>query len=147
MRRSRYNNYIRLTDSRVLGYNAFRRRFVVLDEDVYAALSEDSTLSRLSEERIAELRKGGFIIEDDLDELDVLDNEIEKNNFSESYYELHVNPTLDCNFRCWYCYEQHQAGSELGGEVLGRLRRHLDRKLTSPVEDFMLSFFGGEPLL
>lgn len=44
-------------------------------------------------------------------------------------------------------YEQHQAGSELGGEVLGRLRRHLDRKLTSPVEDFMLSFFGGEPLL
>ena len=113
MRRSRYNNYIRLTDSRVLGYNAFRRRFVVLDEDVYAALSEDSTLSRLSEERIAELRKGGFIIEDDLDELDVLDNEIEKNNFSESYYELHVNPTLDCNFRCWYCYEQHQTGSEL----------------------------------
>ena len=87
MRRSRYNNYIRLTDSRVLGYNAFRRRFVVLDEDVYAALSEDSTLSRLSEERIAELRKGGFIIEDDLDELDVLDNEIEKNNFSESYYD------------------------------------------------------------
>lgn len=147
MRRSRYNNYIRLTDSRVLGYNAFIRRFVVLDEDVYAALSEYSTLSRLAEERIAELRKGGFIIEDDLDELDVLDNEIEKNNFSESYYELHVNPTLDCNFRCWYCYEQHQAGSELGGEVLGRLRRHLDRKLTSPVEDFMLSFFGGEPLL
>lgn len=146
MKFSRYNSYILLPNQHILGYNAFMRRFVILAPQVYSTLTGKGLVD-FAPGKVDELRKAGFVIDDDFDELAVLDKEIEQNDFNEEFYELHVNPTLDCNFRCWYCYEQHKAGSEMNSTVLERLRRHLDHVLKAPVKSFMLSFFGGEPLL
>lgn len=82
-----------------------------------------------------------------LNELAVLDQEIQDVDFDNTSYELCVNPTLDCNFKCWYCYENHQKDSELSINVLSRIEKHLNNSLISPIKTFILSFFGGEPLL
>ena len=50
-----------------------------------------------------------FIIDDDVNELEILrirNREAVRNQS----YQLIINPTLECNFRCWYCYENHKKG-------------------------------------
>ena len=63
-------------------------------------------------------------------------------------FSLIVLPTLNCNLRCWYCYEKHNARSAMRGEILDRIKRLIKNKVTSEgLEKLSISFFGGEPLL
>lgn len=52
----------------------------------------------------------GFIVEIDKDEIDVLRYKNRMEVFSNRKYKLVINPTLECNFACWYCYEKHPQG-------------------------------------
>ena len=45
----------------------------------------------------------GFIVKADFDELDFIYYQNRKDVFLNKYYRLTINPTLDCNYRCWYC--------------------------------------------
>lgn len=63
-------------------------------------------------------------------------------------FHLTINPTMNCNFKCWYCYETHIKDSKLKVDVIERINRFVDNTSLDPnLEDFYLSFFGGEPLL
>lgn len=63
-------------------------------------------------------------------------------------YHLIVNPTMDCNLGCWYCYESHQKGSRISPEVVASICEHIRYKyLEDKIENLRLGFFGGEPLL
>ncbi len=58
---------------------------------------------------IAFLNKG-IIIDDSVDEYEKL-KEMEYNaDFKRNSYHLIINPTLDCNFNCWYCFENKHRG-------------------------------------
>lgn len=118
MKLSQFNNHIPLSNNKTLGYNSFQRRFIVLPEKVASIIKDyDSTINseeiidRLSAETFQLLKESGSIINSYVDELSILDKELETINCCESNAELHINPTLDCNFLCWYCYEEHMAGS------------------------------------
>lgn len=154
MKLSQFNNHIPLSNNKTLGYNSFQRRFIVLPEKVASIIKDyDSTINseeiidRLSAETFQLLKESGFIINSAVDELSILDKELETLNCCESNAELHINPTLDCNFRCWYCYEEHMAGSKMSEEVLEAVKNYLNKTITRPLRHFRLSFFGGEPLL
>ena len=92
---------------------------------------------------IAFLNKG-IIIDDSVDE-----KEMEYNaDFKRDSYHLIINPTLDCNFNCWYCFENKHRGSVMSATILEAIKRHI--KLIcqeQSLKKFTLSFFGGEPLL
>ena len=151
---SQFNNHIPLSNNKTLGYNSFQRRFIVLPEKVASIIKDyDSTINseeiidRLSAETFQLLKESVFIINSAVDELSILDKELETLNCCESNAELHINPTLDCNFRCWYCYEEHMAGSKMSEEVLEAVKNYLNKTITRPLRHFRLSFFEGEPLL
>lgn len=68
--------------------------------------------------------------------------------YQSAHYQLIVNPTMDCNLGCWYCYESHIKDSELSQETAERIIRHLHvRYAQNPFKTLNVSFFGGEPLL
>lgn len=97
----------------------------------------------------AELVKGGGIVsdkEDEFENLKHLSDEVENTLKS---YRLIINPTMDCNFKCWYCYENHIAGSKMSPETLRSVLLMISDIIVSQMklETFDLSFFGGEPLL
>lgn len=96
---------------------------------------------------IAFLNKG-IIIDDSVDEYEKL-KEMEYNaDFKRDSYHLIINPTLDCNFNCWYCFENKHRGSVMSATILEAIKRHI--KLIcqeQSLKKFTLSFFGGEPLL
>lgn len=146
MKQSIFNNYIPLRSGAILGYNAMTRHFAVFSEAPDKLLQlADST--EIEPDDYRRLIKGGFLIENDIDEAEILRDEIHEIDFNNRVAELHINPTLDCNFRCWYCYEEHQKDSQMSIEVLDAVKKYLDKTLVAPVTLFRLSFFGGEPLL
>ncbi len=150
MKLSKFNNFITLPSDKVLAYNAFTRRYLIMPSSIssiVANLRDEGDFGNLSNSTLQCLIDTGFIINNDIDELTILDNDINNLDFDPSSYELTVNPTLDCNFRCWYCYEKHGKDTTLNKDIFNRIKKHLNNTLKPPVETFYLSFFGGEPLL
>ena len=124
MKLSKFNNFIPLPGDKVLAYNAFTRRYLIMPSSIsyiVSNLREGDDFGNLSSSTLQCLTETGFIIKNDADELTVLDKDIINLDCDPSSYELTVNPTLDCNFRCWYCYEQHGKGTKLNNDILNRI--------------------------
>jgi uncharacterized protein len=67
--------------------------------------------------------------------------------FGNEEYRLTINPTLECNFNCWYCYEEHPAG-KMNKETMNAITKHLKLKIEDKsLRHLNLDWFGGEPLL
>lgn len=103
-------------------------------------------MDSLSEEERSEFISNGFIVADDIDETAVVRKAFMDHSRGNGIFRLTVNPTLDCNFRCWYCYERHNAECVMTADTRGRVKRLIDR-LTQEYRAIELAFFGGEPLL
>jgi len=55
---------------------------------------------------------------------------------------------MDCNLRCWYCYEEHLKNSQLSPELTNSILSLISNKISDTrTEVFHLTFFGGEPLM
>ena len=94
------------------------------------------------------LKEKSFIVPDDLDETKKLLERFLQEDEDETYYSLTVNPTLNCNLACWYCYEEHLAGSDMTSETRRAVERLIERVISNgKTREFNLGFFGGEPLL
>lgn len=61
------------------------------------------------------------------------------------YAVVVVCPTWACNFRCWYCYQDH-ADVWMSDETVAAVERFLSRNALR-TRYLWLDFFGGEPLL
>lgn len=70
----------------------------------------------------------------------------EDNNPTEA--KITVLPTLQCNLRCWYCYENHSGKTRMDSNIIERITKHIDKTYAIPsIRKLTLDFFGGEPLL
>ena len=150
MKYSIYNNFIVLTHKYQLLYNSFTNMYVLMkDEKTNAFLSQ--SLQVLEEEYpnlFLKLKKAGCIIDDWVDEVGKLQERIRDVDNQCGHYALTINPTMNCNFKCWYCYENHIAHSRMSPEVLEYTKKHITSIIsTGQLEKFHLGFFGGEPLL
>ena len=134
----------------VLLFNSFSQAFMMLSPTRFAEIYTNGQFAqdRLSNDERNLLTKNGFLVDDTTDEVAMLLSARQQARLSKRNYELIVNPTLDCNLRCWYCYENHHAGSRLSPEMLERIKKHIDLQWQmDKFEELDLSFFGGEPLL
>ncbi len=152
MKESYYNYYIH-QETIVLFYNSFSNAYLVLDKKKINPFFCNNKLN-LSELKndfpniFITLKDNGFIVDMDVDEIVLYENLCLRRRFSKSNYDLTINPTLDCNLKCWYCYESHIPKSKMSNEILESIINHLKYKLSiEPFESLNLKFFGGEPLL
>lgn len=75
---------------------------------------------------------------------------LEVRNNRARIFSLHVEPTIQCQFECGYCFENGiDRGSGMTNEVFQKSVNWLDQYCKShpEVEVLRLIFFGGEPLL
>lgn len=93
------------------------------------------------------LRAEGFIYdENEVEEITNIQNKFKKLQQPDQYL-LMILPTYQCNLRCWYCVQSHQ-DLWLSDEVTARIKNHIRIKLEDPtIKSFVLSWFGGEPLM
>ncbi len=146
MNPSIYNSCIDLGNGYTLVYNATSDGFAICNSA--AITTSGHRIDECDPEVRARLDEIGAFVDDDADEPSALAAYIEKCDNDASVFHLHINPTLNCNFRCWYCYEKHQAGSKMQPDVLEAVCNLIDRVTAVPELKLLnLSFFGGEPLM
>ena len=140
MKPSIYNNRIRLSEKSDIIYNALSNRSIAVKHDFML-----SPMELLSETQQEMFRTNGMIVDDDVDEYALLREKWVAAARSDTF-QLIINPTLQCNFRCWYCYENHEGHTSMDDDTFQRVLRAIDRLIDSHA-NVSIGFFGGEPLL
>lgn len=150
MRLSRWNSYIAIGKLSGLIYNALTDSFIVIkDNSQDFQLACHGNLDKFSPEFSKLMQQAGALVPKDKDEVAEIRNLIESVDSDDSFLQIIINPTLDCNFHCWYCYESHEKGSCMSAETVNGVVEFVKNKIKTQqsLRYLTLSFFGGEPLM
>lgn len=150
MKRSFYNKIFPYGNKYIL-YNAASDGIIVLLPRIYKLLTETTNITTLQDihpDLYTALLTDKFIIDDNIDEPESIISQWEKEDTSPQDYSIIINPTMDCNLHCWYCYEHHFAHSKMSEKIMNIVKKHIKNKIDEGnLRRLSLSFFGGEPLL
>lgn len=138
---SQYNNRISISDKSDIIYNAMTDRFVAIRKtlNLNEALKMSDTLRN-------KLLSCGIFVNKGFCEREEVISKYKGAVLAEQSFTITVNPTLRCNFNCWYCYESHEGTPIMSTVLLNNIKNLVDKVLLR-VQALHLSFFGGEPLL
>ena len=149
MKASKYNLYVDRGNC-VICYNTIADNFLLLSPiDYKKILNNILELEHFSPKVYQSLIDGGFIIEDSKDEITLLKEEYEQEANHSRTYDLTLLPTLDCNLRCWYCYEKHNIGTHYEANVPNSIVLHVKNVFDKypSLERLSITLYGGEPLM
>lgn len=145
MKSSRYNIFIH-KEERLFVYNQLHSSLLEIDKDL-AHLLKSSDINSIEGDLKDELYHNGIICKKSLNESHVLLARNKQMRFSSDFARVTILPTIDCNFRCWYCYENHKDSTmteENSKRVLLFCKQLIEQ---GNFKTFHLDWFGGEPLL
>lgn len=133
-------------------YNAATDRMLVLIPQLYELYRKHENhlhdLKNVHKEFFNALAYSGIIVSEECNETEALVDFWDKQDNSPASFSITINPTLDCNLRCWYCYEKKNKGSRMSDAVLDSVKKLIAVKTGSnELRELSLSFFGGEPLM
>ena len=136
-------NYTVHTDSGYILYNTLFNSLSRLNQKEYDSYCSPECCDLELKEQLLEQ---GFLIPQEIDEID-------------AYYRLAaflhhsifrplkvvIAPTMECNARCFYCYEAGVRHGSMSEETAEKLVEWIAAK--SPQDDIEIMWFGGEPML
>ena len=148
MKASNYN-YIIHKDDRSYWYNGVSKKYFRLSYELgikLETLLNNKCFSTLTPNLINKLKDHGFIIPKETDEIELIRNrfkvEIEKKD-----YFLVILPTLNCNFNCWYCIQDH-IPSMMSESTRNSLVQHIKHMIeVENITSLHIEWFGGEPFM
>jgi hypothetical protein len=151
MKWSLYNFFYELHEDRFVLYNYAVDSVMIITKDVKNIIdlykSKIDNLCAIHPDLYNELKNRSYVVRDDIDERVSIMENIRSELNSSKKFDLTINPTLDCNLRCWYCYETLIPDSKITSNTLDSIKyliENIARK--QKLEELNLSFFGGEPL-
>ncbi len=151
LKQSRYNFFFDGDGGAKLAFNSMTAALAEIEPDkwpIIQKLLDDPNRAPLNEtekELLEQLKYGGFLIDEDFDEIAYLKVMNRMARFSRDSLGLTICPTLNCNFRCFYCYETHPQGV-MSKEVQDKLVDFAKERLEGS-KSFQVTWYGGEPLL
>lgn len=132
-------------------YNSLHDKMLVCSSGIIDLLREHkdiNAIEKIHPSFFKRLCDDGYIVPKDKDEVQEVIKDIIEETDSDGHYSITINPTMNCNLRCWYCYEEHLAYSNMSEEIVDRIKILIKRICNNGVtRSLHLSFFGGEPLL
>ena len=148
MKLSRYNFLKRYGDVTIF-FNAATCALAVVDENFLHVFEDVKNNSydenKYDAELINDMKESGCLIDDNVDELEQLEFYRNVSKYSMTNFALTIAPTLDCNFRCKYCFETHPKGI-MNKETQAALMKFVESRL-DVAKNFSVTWYGGEPLL
>jgi len=152
MKYSQFNSIIPYNNKFAL-YNALEKKVVFLEPELKNILEQEiqngiDNLINIHPDFCNYLSANDFLIKNDKDEIAEIKKIVYTIDENKKRYDLTINPTINCNFKCWYCYETHVKQSKMNSDTINRIHKFiLKQAQNEELEEFNLSFFGGEPLL
>lgn len=148
MKRIKYQLYIKLNEDVCLYFNSFSSKYLLLDKrkhELYQSLSLEE-IEKAHPDLYSMLVENQFIVSDDFDEQAIVEYKKLSAKMDTTMYHVVVNVTLDCNLKCWYCYETKLHDSQLRDNVLEAIKLHIASQYKQVrFKTLKISFFGGEP--
>ena len=150
MKKNFYQHITKVSDNAYLYYNAFSDNYLILNSRLHSIYinNEPEDILSLEPSLYEILRKEEFLIEDNIDEFSITEYKKLQKKYDTNLYNIVINTTLDCNLRCWYCYENKIEGSILEPNIIDYIKNNIQYKYSlTPFKKLKISFFGGEPFL
>lgn len=138
-------------DGRILLFNTFSNALCLINKNEQCFLSgaeyDFEKLSGTDRKVIEQLLSMGFIVNQDVDELNELELQQNLARYGNRVLTLTIGPTLNCNMCCPYCFEavRHQAMTRETAEKLIHFVKEYIK--TKKIEAVRITWYGGEPLL
>ena len=148
MKFSRFNIVARTENGNCLLSNSVTGAVCLISNEKYKTVKSSLNCNEDNEELqllIRDLRKGGFIIDDEIDEASRVKYLANYDAYKGDHLNLIILPTEQCNFRCAYCYESFQKG-EMSEEIRKRIKQLVEKKAPL-LKRLSVGWFGGEPLM
>ncbi|MDR2408090.1 MAG: radical SAM protein [Bacteroidales bacterium] len=141
--------YTQHNDDIVVIYNLLNNFIFALSQEKYLRL-QNPDLCELKESYpvlFSAMEKLSVIVPDDFDEINQVKLMNRKTVFDTRQYRLTINSTLECNFHCWYCYEEHPKG-RMTEDTMQAISNHIKLKIEEKsIQCLHLDWFGGEPFM
>ncbi len=149
MKPSKYN-YILYGEGYGFWYNSLSGQYFRLSEGLSRKIESLMNSIEILDSEVqlmyTKLRESGFIVDDDFDELQFIREQYDKAVNSKNYM-LVILPTLNCNFKCWYCIQDH-IPSLMNVDTLESIKRHIDFMIDKEkIDSLRIEWFGGEPFM
>lgn len=146
-------SYFKELDNKVIGVSFIKQIMFAIDNDKYALIKQYENhieqLQKINAAFYSTLYKLGVITSIENDNA-LYDTALLKRRitvFRESNYRLTINPTLNCNVSCWYCYETHTK-HRMERLIQNNVLKFIEKTVSRPdITSLELDWFGGEPLL
>jgi len=111
---------------------------------VLAAL-KNNQVSFIPEKFKKNLTEDGYLVEDEVDELEKINNLVARRRGWKDEYFLSILLNLDCNFKCFYCFESH-TGKYLSNFTSQKIISMI-YQISKSAKKISVDWYGGEPLL
>ena len=149
MKNSCYNSLIPLSEKTDVIFNALSDAFLFVHTIDKSLWDDPAKMEMKHPALFKKLCEHGLYVEDEVDEFQILNHQNQAIIENEKDYFIIINPTLACNYKCWYCYENHIPHSKMSAETLEKVFKHMTHvvETRSQLQSFPIAFFGGEPLL
>lgn len=141
-------NFLFQEAGRFFLYNSLSNSFSELDKDTYALIRqkmENGDVDIPDKDLQSSLEKLKVLTENEQEAFLRLRYKFLLRRFSTSNLALTINPTLDCNFACPYCFERSHPPKymteQVEDDIIKFVKKHGDAKAVN------VTWFGGEPLL
>lgn len=150
MKQSNYNIFYPYLgdENKYIAYNSFSNALALLDKEKYEKYIDFcNNKNDLDEEFVEDLKKGLFLIEDNIDELELIRQGMLISRYNSDSFGVTIAPTLDCNFRCVYCYEKDSIKQCYMNEETQNNIVELLKSKVKTIRHFSVTWYGGEPLM
>lgn len=148
MKESKYN-FIKNIDGVNVFFNSKTCALAVVDDNFMNVLN-DIKKNKFKEDNydkklIGDMKLSGCIIEDNVDEVRQIEFYRNMSKYDKSSLALTLAPTLACNFRCTYCFENHGnkvMNEKTQDEIISFIKSQIKN-----IKNLSITWYGGEPLI
>lgn len=132
-------------------YNSLSNALLQVDEDTYHRfLSAKQQKGHLDESGFCEderdvLKRKCFVCENQEDDFLLYRSKIQQLREQRQYMHLTIAPTMNCCFKCYYCFEHQKYNTYINEECLDAIIQYILKQ--KELEKINLTWFGGEPLM
>lgn len=140
---SMFNFLYRRRDDEYVIYNTYSKALVVLNDEEFKQYNDLRFIDQATE---YELIENGILLEESFDEIGFLTYCHNMTKFSKGALHLVLATTMDCNFRCPYCYENRRKG-KMSDEVQDSILNFIKENIDNGIKALDITWYGGEPLL
>lgn len=148
-----YSKYNFLWSSERFGYmiyNSLTNCFAQIEKNIFDLLNNSKAGNSINVENIDKetydiMVSSKILVESDDDEL--LNLKFNKYNFrfNQRFLSLTIAPTLDCNFKCIYCFEDAEKKNYISLETENKILEFVQK--FDNIDFLHVSWYGGEPLM